>query len=123
LRKPRVAKEARRETDRTQDADGRPSQVLRDPHGTDLRLAAHHAADGDLHRPHDALEAAAAAGRKSVDLADDLYRNGLTSFLDVLDAERELYAAELDLAASEVASTLEVVSLYKALGGGWESEG
>ena len=41
----------------------------------------------------------------------------------MLDAERELYAAELDLAASEVASTLEVVSLYKALGGGWESEG
>jgi outer membrane protein, multidrug efflux system len=68
-----------------------------------------------------ALEAAAAAGRKSVDLADQLYRSGLTNFLDVLDAERGLYEAELDLAQSEVASSLSVVSLYKALGGGWEN--
>jgi multidrug efflux system outer membrane protein len=68
-----------------------------------------------------ALESAAAAGRKSVDLADQLYRSGLTNFLDVLDAERGLYEAELDLAQSEVASSLSVVSLYKALGGGWET--
>jgi multidrug efflux system outer membrane protein len=69
------------------------------------------------------LEAAAAAGRKSVALADDLYRKGLTDFLDVLDAERALYDAELDLAESEAASSLNMVALYKALDGGWESEG
>jgi outer membrane protein TolC len=68
-----------------------------------------------------ALEAAAAAGRKSVALADYLYRKGLTDFLDVLDAERALHDAELDLAESEAASSLTVVALYKALGGGWES--
>jgi outer membrane protein TolC len=38
-------------------------------------------------------------------------------------AERELYQAELQLAASEAASSLNVVTLYKALGGGWENEG
>lgn len=70
-----------------------------------------------------ALESAAAAGRKSVALADELYRKGLTDFLDVLDAERELYAAELELAASETTASLNVVALYKALGGGWEHEG
>ena len=69
------------------------------------------------------LAEAAAAGRRSVELADDLYRKGLTGFLDVLEAERELYAAELELARSEAATSLNVVSLYKALGGGWESEG
>lgn len=65
----------------------------------------------------------AAANRRAVALADDLYRKGLTSFLDVLDAERELYASELELARSEAAAALNVVALYKALGGGWESEG
>lgn len=69
------------------------------------------------------LEAAATAGRKSVALADDLYRKGLTNFLDVLDAERDLYDAELELAESEATSSLTVVALYKALGGGWETEG
>lgn len=54
---------------------------------------------------------------------DSLHRRGLTSFLDVLDAERGLYESELRLAESEAASSLNVVSLYKALGGGWQTEG
>lgn len=69
-----------------------------------------------------ALEATAEADRRAVSLSDELYRKGLTSFLDVLEAERGLYEAELLLAESEAASSLHVVSLYKALGGGWESE-
>jgi len=69
------------------------------------------------------LASAAEAGRRSVRLADDLYRNGLSDFLDVLDAERALYDAELELARSEAAATLRVVTLYKVLGGGWEAEG
>lgn len=70
---------------------------------------------------HRALEAAAVAQRQSVTLADDLFRKGLTSFLDVLDAERSLYDAELQLTQSETATALDVVTLYKALGGGWQS--
>jgi NodT family efflux transporter outer membrane factor (OMF) lipoprotein len=67
------------------------------------------------------LEEAAAASRKSVELVDDAYTKGLSSFLDVLDAQRSSNEAELDLAQSQVSTALEVVALYKALGGGWES--
>lgn len=68
------------------------------------------------------LEASTAAGRKSVELAGNLYQNGLTSFLDVLEAERTLHDAERRLAESEAAVSLNIVALYKALGGGWEVE-
>jgi NodT family efflux transporter outer membrane factor (OMF) lipoprotein len=67
------------------------------------------------------LEAALAADRKAVELADDLYRKGLTSFIDVLDAQRALYGAEADLGRSTAEVALDLVALYKALGGGWES--
>lgn len=68
------------------------------------------------------LEAAVAADRTAVELAEDLYRKGLTSFLDVLDAQRALYLAQAELARSQALVTLDLVALYKALGGGWESK-
>jgi outer membrane protein, multidrug efflux system len=49
------------------------------------------------------------------------YKEGLTSFLDVLDAQRSQLQAELDLAAIEFQQLSALVELYKALGGGWES--
>jgi len=55
-----------------------------------------------------------------VELADDLYRKGLTSFIEVLDAQRALYVAQAELARSQAQVTLNLVALYKALGGGWE---
>jgi NodT family efflux transporter outer membrane factor (OMF) lipoprotein len=67
------------------------------------------------------LEAAVAANLKAVALADDLYRKGLTSFIDVLDAQRALYGTQADLGRSTAEVTLDLVALYKALGGGWES--
>jgi NodT family efflux transporter outer membrane factor (OMF) lipoprotein len=75
--------------------------------------------EGDRRR---LLEAAVAADRKAVELADDLYRKGLTSFIDVLDAQRALYLAQAELARSQAQVTLQLVALYKALGGGWESK-
>lgn len=68
------------------------------------------------------LEAASSSSRKSVELANDLYRRGLTGFLDVLEAERVLYDAERRRVESESAVAFRVVTLYKALGGGWELE-
>jgi len=68
------------------------------------------------------LEAAVTANRKAVELADDLYRKGLTSFIDVLDAQRALYVSQAELARSQSQVTLDLVALYKALGGGWESK-
>jgi NodT family efflux transporter outer membrane factor (OMF) lipoprotein len=63
-----------------------------------------------------------AADRRATDLANELYLKGLASFLEVLDAQRALYLAQWELAQSQAAVTLNVVALYKALGGGWEGD-
>jgi multidrug efflux system outer membrane protein len=71
---------------------------------------------------HRALTDAVAANRRAVTMANDLYTNGLVSFLNVLEAQRSLYASENELAQSEAAMASNLVSLYKALGGGWETK-
>ena len=43
----------------------------------------------------------------------------MTSYLEVLDNERQLFDAELDLARARRDELLAVVGLYRALGGGW----
>jgi multidrug efflux system outer membrane protein len=60
------------------------------------------------------------ASRKALDLAKDLYGKGLTDYLHVLDAERDYDQSEDALVLSEADVSLDLVSLYKALGGGWE---
>jgi outer membrane protein, multidrug efflux system len=62
------------------------------------------------------------AERRAVALAHDRYRSGLVDFLDVLEAERTLYAAQTELARGERAVGQDLVRLYKALGGGWDHE-
>ena len=52
-------------------------------------------------------------------LADLRYRNGVSSFLDVLDAQRQLFATQQALARTQLAQRQNLVLLYKALGGGW----
>jgi NodT family efflux transporter outer membrane factor (OMF) lipoprotein len=47
------------------------------------------------------------------------YRGGVDTQLDALDADRDLFQAELDLAQIRLNESLTVVQLYKALGGGW----
>jgi outer membrane protein TolC len=54
-------------------------------------------------------------------MADGLYTQGSVSYLDVLDAERSLYQSEDDLAVSDQAVSIDLITLYKALGGGWET--
>ena len=60
------------------------------------------------------------ANKRAVSLATELYTQGLSDFTTVLDAQRSLFSSQDALASSDaqVASTL--VTLYKALGGGWE---
>jgi multidrug efflux system outer membrane protein len=48
------------------------------------------------------------------------YRGGVDTQLDALDADRDLFTAELDLARIQLQEILAVVQLYKALGGGWQ---
>lgn len=52
-------------------------------------------------------------------LAEMRFRSGVISYLEVLDAQRQLFAAQLDLNASELNYRLDAVQLYRALGGGW----
>lgn len=66
------------------------------------------------------LENTVDASQKAVDVATQLYKEGQTSFLDVLTAQRSLYASQDALVQSERTISIDLVSLYKALGGGWE---
>ncbi|WP_439519394.1 efflux transporter outer membrane subunit [Hydrogenophaga sp.] len=52
-------------------------------------------------------------------LAELRYRNGVSSYLDVLDAQRSLFATQQALAQTRLAQQQSQVALYKALGGGW----
>jgi outer membrane protein, multidrug efflux system len=56
-----------------------------------------------------------------VSLANQRFFGGLDSYLQVLDAERDLFDAELNLARLQRDERLNIVGLYRALGGGWES--
>jgi outer membrane protein, multidrug efflux system len=62
------------------------------------------------------------ADEQALELATQLYNNGLTDFLRVLDSERSLYAAQDALVQSDQTVSLNLVQLYKALGGGWQEE-
>jgi multidrug efflux system outer membrane protein len=70
---------------------------------------------------HERLESAVLANEEAVKLSRERYQAGLTDFLAVLDAQRELYANEDLFAQSRTAQTLDLIALYKALGGGWQS--
>ncbi len=67
-----------------------------------------------------ALSDAAAASRRAVDLSSQLYIQGETEFINVLDAERSLFASEDAVVQSDIDLVTDVIALYKSLGGGWE---
>lgn len=66
------------------------------------------------------LQDAVTSSQRSLDVANKLYANGLTDFLQVLDAERSLYQAQDALVQSDQTISANLISLYKSLGGGWE---
>ncbi|RKX37756.1 MAG: RND transporter, partial [Verrucomicrobia bacterium] len=65
------------------------------------------------------LEAAAAAAKKSVELVTELYKSGLTDFQNVLNMEQALLVQQDALATSRGLISLDLVGIYKSLGGGW----
>src|SRR5215510_5591724 len=67
------------------------------------------------------LTDAVAANRRAVTMANELYVRGLNDFLNVLDTQRSLYLTENELAQSRATMATNLVALYKALGGGWET--
>jgi len=71
---------------------------------------------------YNALREAIAANRRAFELANQIYTSGLGEFLNVLVAQRALYQSEDAFVQSQRDISLNLVALYKALGGGWESE-
>ena len=53
-------------------------------------------------------------------LSNARYLGGVTTYLEVLDSERQHFTSQLDLARAQLNELLSVVALYRALGGGWQ---
>lgn len=61
-------------------------------------------------------------GKQTLELSLDLYKQGLTPFQNVLDAQRSLLSYENELTQARGSSLLSLIQLYQALGGSWENE-
>ncbi len=68
------------------------------------------------------LAAQAVQSRRALNLAQSRFRQGLSDFLEVLTAQRTLLSSEQQLSDSTATVSANLVSLYKALGGGWEAD-
>jgi len=90
--------------------------VLQALHDVDNALIAYSAEQ----RRRDQLQQEVDASRRALELARARYAQGIATFLDVLDAERTVLAAEQQLNDSTTTVSTDLVALYKALGGGWE---
>ena len=62
------------------------------------------------------------AAQDARELAEIRYRQGLVTYLDVLDAQRTVLSAELQLVQTQRARLTDMVTLFKAIGGGWQNE-
>jgi NodT family efflux transporter outer membrane factor (OMF) lipoprotein len=69
----------------------------------------------------DSLQRAATEARRAVELTRTQYSEGLSDFQNVLVLERSVTVLEDDLVASDATIATELVTLYKALGGAWET--
>jgi NodT family efflux transporter outer membrane factor (OMF) lipoprotein len=69
----------------------------------------------------DELARAMLAAGRAAELATERYDRGLTDFLNVVDAERQLYELQEQYAEAQVGAGEEFVLLYRNLGGGWEN--
>jgi multidrug efflux system outer membrane protein len=75
-------------------------------------------ARGLLDQQVDAQRAVLEAQADRLRLADLRYQNGVSSFIDVLDAQRELFSAEQSLVQTRLLRLTNSIDLYRALGGG-----
>ncbi|MFT4101279.1 MAG: efflux transporter outer membrane subunit [Burkholderiaceae bacterium] len=67
-----------------------------------------------------ALRAQAEAESQRLKLADLRYKGGASSYLDLLDAQRSLYTVQQSVIQTQLAQLQARVTLYRALGGGWQ---
>ena len=63
-----------------------------------------------------------AAYQEAVRLASLRYNSGLSAYFEVLEAQQQLFPAEISLAQTRRDQLVALVNLYRALGGGWQAE-
>jgi multidrug efflux system outer membrane protein len=80
------------------------------------------AGQATLQEQLDAQRAQAQSDAKRLELSDLRYRNGVASYLDLLDAQRSLFATEQSLVLTRLQQLQNQVVLYKVLGGGWTEQ-
>jgi NodT family efflux transporter outer membrane factor (OMF) lipoprotein len=91
--------------------------VLRAWHDVDNALTAYESTQ----RRRDQLVLAVAQNQRALGLATDRYQQGVADFLEVLDAQTRLLSNQQQLAIATTNVSDNLVALYKALGGGWET--
>lgn len=69
-----------------------------------------------------ALVDSESSAKRATDLATELYSRGLTDFLSVLEAQRQLFAAQDLRAQSDRTVLTDLIALYKSLGGEWDQD-
>jgi NodT family efflux transporter outer membrane factor (OMF) lipoprotein len=92
--------------------------VLSAWHDVDNALTAYQAEQAR----RDQLIQAVAQNERALGLAQSRYQDGVADFLQVLTAEQNLNSTQLQLTQSTTAVSANLVALYKALGGGWETQ-
>ncbi|KAB2642405.1 MAG: efflux transporter outer membrane subunit [Verrucomicrobia bacterium] len=73
-----------------------------------------------LARSRSALDAALASSKDTRQLSQERYNQGLTSYLEVVDADRTVLQTRLALSAVDAQHRISLAALAKALGGGWK---
>lgn len=63
----------------------------------------------------------AAATSRSFELSQAIFRAGSSDYLDVLDAQRSMYAAQQTLIGLQLTEQVNRIVIYKVLGGGWRT--
>ena len=71
---------------------------------------------------HQTLATAVDFNIKARDISQQLFEQGTTDFLSVLDAERSLFGSQTALTQSKQSISADLVTLYQALGGGWDDK-
>lgn len=91
--------------------------VLQAWHDVDDALTAY----ADAQRSRASAVATAEANARALAAADQRYRDGITTLLDVIAAQEGVLRSEQAIAQAQAQMTLRLVDLYRALGGGWQS--
>jgi NodT family efflux transporter outer membrane factor (OMF) lipoprotein len=92
------------------------ANVLGAVQAVDQAIAGYNAEQNRLN----SLSRARSAAVDAVKLSSERYERGLTDFLNVLDAERQQFELEAQYVIARRMAAVQLVALYKAIGGGWE---